>query len=613
MPNQFFFGASLKCSIEHLENDTIFWELFRGQALDQAKTRRQQTFEAWNLYDRDDSTSHREPLLSVKLDWPAKQIHVTRSIASRSFETHSSDSTIHSREVVRRIRELVGTLDLNRLTTTTEVEDELIALLFFAVVGTSRLSLTSLEAPLPEFTLGQFAYCPGSGGDDSPIVSPEELIGVGLQADRAAFERVRALEAAIRAERIENVSDLAETFSLACLKGRFPLNDLPTLLRDIFNNIALSPYTDFVAKVLRFAKWSLHEDDEIDFLTHLLRQLGRHLTSFDLIRFHHRGANYPDALLLDEVLARVIEIAEASPALFLAAHSDNVSDLSRKRLRRRGIRSAWLICRQYRGHLVPDAPTSPGENTRVLPEPFSPVPEEQILDPSTRTRKLFLDRQFDDRQVVIDILRQSVADLAQDCERSELGLGLFLDRPLGFAKKIGEPDRTTLLSHLAFSLEIAHTRLRLLNEIAAVCSSAFDHVPSGVSSRQCAAIPRPGVASVRDAELAADDFRLLQTTRKTVRDLLEAYDFSLLNESGIVPWLQTENCLIVPSSQSPRELLIYDSMACERLRLRLDDSRGYVSRAGIETLAAGLVVVSACDEHGQPVSNSSGKQLASRA
>ena len=49
----------------------------------------------------------------------------------------------------------------------------------------------------------------------------------------------------------------------------------------------------------------------------LLRQLGRHLTAYDLVTFHHRGANYPDALLLDDLLRRYLLRIERTPELFV--------------------------------------------------------------------------------------------------------------------------------------------------------------------------------------------------------------------------------------------------------------------------------------------------------
>src|SRR5262249_49419341 len=79
------------------------------------------------------------------------------------------------------------------------------------------------------------------------------------------------------------------------------------LLGTLFNEAALSPYTDLVDKSLVFLQTLVEKEllvssDQADFLSHLLCQQGRHLTAYDLITFHHRGANYPDALVIDAVL-----------------------------------------------------------------------------------------------------------------------------------------------------------------------------------------------------------------------------------------------------------------------------------------------------------------------
>jgi hypothetical protein len=595
-PEQFIVSPTLKLTWDHQDQESTHWELFRGQVLDHAKTRETRTFESWNIRESDGFGGQQEPLISIKLDLPARRIHVTRSIACRGFEAYTEGSAILSRETIRRVRELVGTIDLDRLTTCAEIQDELTALLFFAVVGVSRLPLTSLEAPLPAFTLGQLAYCSG-GKNDSPIQTPEELLSTALQLKLSPLETSRALEAALRAESIDQIPNLAKSFAMASAKNGCDALLLPMLLREIFNNVALSPYTDFVAKALRFANQRLTEDEQADFLTHILRQLGRHLTSFDLVKFHHRGANYPDALLLEEVLGRMAALLEKSPRLLVAEDADNEVAAKRKRLRRRGLRSAWLLRRQYRGHRVPDSPTSPGENNRLLPDPFVRVPEEQIADPGKRNKQLFLNAQFHECAAMREALEQSVADLGHPAERLELGLGIFLDRPFGFAKAIGEPDRTTLLSHEAFSWKIARQRLELLAEIGDIGRIVWEERPRGVPSRFLAPRQRPGVASVLDAQIASDVFEFLKTTRRAVQELVGVYDFSALDDSGAFR-IENEQCLILPSPDSVDQLCVYDSNRRERIRLKMDASGGYVTRAGTEALAAGLTVVSARNHEG---------------
>src|SRR5262249_53367957 len=90
---------------------------------------------------------------------------------------------------------------------------------------------------------------------------------------------------------------------------RFPATSggVMDILRRMFNNIALSPWTDLTEKTLQFVReWHdanlVSDESVIAIFGYLLRQLSRHLIAYDLVTFHHRGANYPDALLLDLVL-----------------------------------------------------------------------------------------------------------------------------------------------------------------------------------------------------------------------------------------------------------------------------------------------------------------------
>src|SRR5207248_9009402 len=145
-----------------------------------------------------------------------------------------------------------------------------------------------------------------------------------------------------------------------------------------FNAVALSPHTDFADQALTWLRGLTDRGvftaaERVDFLAHLLRQLGRHLSAYDLITFHHRGSNYPDALLLDAVWREFVRAVERRPEL--------LTDGPSARPRRRALRMGWLLQGVYAGHPVPDAPTSPGENLRVLPAPFGRVPEEQLHSP----------------------------------------------------------------------------------------------------------------------------------------------------------------------------------------------------------------------------------------
>src|SRR5262249_41403598 len=145
---------------DHGTAEDVSWEVFRGRLLDPAHTRERRTFEAWNIYLLANGARSPEPLLSVKLDAAGGgRGHVVRAIHCYAWEGYDAgDNVILSRETKKWVRELVGTIHLADFTSADEVLDEIICLLFQAVVGTSRLPLTSVEAPLPAFTLGELAY-----------------------------------------------------------------------------------------------------------------------------------------------------------------------------------------------------------------------------------------------------------------------------------------------------------------------------------------------------------------------------------------------------------------------------------------------------------------------
>src|SRR5262249_23679795 len=143
----------------------------------------------------------------------------------------------------------------------------------------------------------------------------------------------------------------------------------------------------------------------VDFLGRLLRQVSRHLTAYDLVTFHHHGANYPDALLLDALLKAYLDLARRQPQLF----SGDTSAAPRRR--RRAWRRPWFGRRRSEGHPVRAAPPSQGETLRVLPPPPARVREEQTPTPLRRTRQLFAADPLDARLRGLEgLLRQSLLD-----------------------------------------------------------------------------------------------------------------------------------------------------------------------------------------------------------
>jgi hypothetical protein len=580
-PRHFFTGPRTRLEWDGPRVEEVPWELFHGRLLDVPMTRQQRTFESWNIFLVDESGRSSEPLLALKLDAAAGELHVVRAVLCYAWEPYAEGNVILSRETRRWVRELVGTVRLEQFGTVEELRDELICLLFQAVVGTSRLPLTSVEAPLPAFSFGELAYCYAKK-------VPGTFFGRGADPALNERERAKLLETLLHATPSADLPAVADTFPTS------PLD----VLRMLFNEVSLSPYTDLVDKALAWLNL-LHRQQRItaaelaDFLTRLLRLIGRHLTAFDLVTFHHRGANYPDALLLDAVLKAAFTLAREHPELF---QGDGPA-----RRRRRGLRQGWLLRCRYEGLPVPDLPTSQGENLRVLPEPFHRIPDEQILLPHRRGRQLFAGDPLADWLTPGDrvLLRQALADLAQPAELRELGMALFLDRPLGAAKHPLEPDLTPLLSYEAFSRSLAERRLDFLTlelkalstEEAASLRQALAASPGevGVPIRTVANQPRPGTVSLADACQVADDFVLLRTTASSAREFYRLFPLEPLR-----PWLAAGKPALVLGLASPRPgevvLTVQDDQGRKRLELVGDTSRGYVRRGGVEIPAGGLRV-----------------------
>jgi hypothetical protein len=587
-PANLFVAAPLRVQQEYRPEEDLFWEIFHGRLLDGTQTRQRRQFEIWAVH-LDDGAGERstEPILAIRFDAATGRLYVTRAILCHAHETYDSGGAILTREVQKWQRELVGTVVLDQLADCGALRDELACLLFHAVVGTSRLPLTSIEAPLPGFAFGQLGYWRRPGARDTgPLRTWTDLISLSTQIALAEAERVKLLEFLLRATPRDE---------LAALAGQLPNPlEMPALLRGVFNAVTLSPYTDFAPKALDFVRHlvghgAIAEIDQVDFICHVIRQLARHLAAYDLITFHHRGANYPDALLLDDLLAELVPLAAAHQELFAG------DDFTR----RRAIRHGLLLRLEYAGHPVPDAPTSPGENLRVLPDPFRRVPDDQIYSPVTRDRRLFVW----ELPVSLPLIRACLTDLDLAEELRELGTASFLDRPLGSAKAAGEPDQTLLFSHILFSRSVAEHRLKVLARRAEWFPhpGAMDRwrdrlrtlVVDGLPLVCAGPPPRPGVVSLHDALRVADDWLILRTTRQTLRGFQEQYDTQPLADrlGGGVSTVSDWRLLIPGGTDAAPMLCVYDQQLRLRLRLAADMSRGYASRGGAEFPAAGLRVV----------------------
>ncbi len=587
-PSHFFVAPPLRLERQHHAAEELFWEIYHGRLLDGAQTRQRRQFEAWAVYAIEpDGLRPAEPIVGVRFDAVEGRVYVTRAILCHVHEVYGASGVILSREVQKWQRELAGTIVLDQLADAGTLRDELACLLFQTVVGTSRLPLTSIEAPLPGFAFGQFGYFfPPAPDDGGPRTHWSQLAAASHNA-LAEIERVKRLELLLRATPAAELGDMADHLSATA-------PELLALLRAVFNGVSLSPYTDFIAKTFAFVRrlterGKLAIEGRVDFLCHLIRQIARHLAAYDLVTFHHRGANYPDALLLDELMADLLPLALLHPKLFAGPDRE-------PRLRRRAVRHGLLLQLEYAGHAVPDQPTSPGENLRVLPAPFERVSDDQIYSPITRQRRLF------ERACIpnVELARACLRDLDDPVELQELGTALFLDRPFGFAKPAGEPDQTLLLSHVLFSRSLARSRLDFLPRRPEWLpdAGAVDRwqgqlralAVDGLALENAGPPLRPGVVSLHDALRVADDWLMLRTTRQSLRDFQDQYDLEGLarTSSEGIPSAADWQLLAPGGTEGEPTLCLYDRHFRKRLELAADLRRGYASRGGMEFPAAGL-------------------------
>jgi hypothetical protein len=635
-PAHLFLGPELELTWQQVEREEIAWEIFQGRLLDPAHTRQRCTFESWSAcVSANDS---QQPLLSLLLNADAGQLHIVRGLDCYVWEGYNAGGNVfESRERRKWVRELVGTLSLDRFADLDELRDELICRLFQTVVGTSRLPLSSVETPLPAFSFGQLFYCyrPAAPAASGPLRTWRELLTDMLAPSLHPSEQAHLLETFLHAVPFAEMEQAA-----AALAGRCP--QWPALLRRLFNEVSLSPYTDLVEKT-RACLYALSSplspprppeggeglgvrgasacqrrpphpqplspasgergedgglfraDQVVDFLSYLLRHIGRHLTAYDLVLFHHRGANYPDALLLDAVLKDYLSWIERRPELFADAAEDDDARRRRKRLRRRALRQGWLLRRRYEGHAVPDLPTSPGENMRVLPPSHPRVPEEQLTQPAHRIRRLYAS---DPLTMPAELLRQSFVDLEHPEEWCEMGLAIFLDRPFGIGKAPAEPDATLLLSAEAFSASIARERLHALardlgitlNDAALQRLLAAPEVP-GLPLDAIGGAIRPGTVSLSDARRAASDFVFLRTTPGSARAFWAQYDITPLARRIRLDDLQNGADVLLARSLRGPGVVIYDADLRPRLEVEVVTEGGFVNRAGQEYSRGGLRVV----------------------
>jgi hypothetical protein len=203
-----------------------------------------------------------------------------------------------------------------------------------------------------------------------------------------------------------------------------------------------------------------------------------------------------------------------------------------------------------------------------------------------------------------EILALSVRDLEQVEERVEMGLGVFIDRPLGYDKQIGEPDLTPMLAHESFSPSVARRRWQELKKLCrefgiAVDEQKLDELfakgewPAGLPHVELAECPRP-VAALTDVRKVADDFVIVRTLPGGLKALLDLYDWRPLLERCRLQFLADGGvrcCVRVLDETNGSVLALYDRQLRKSLELKVDASEGFARRAGVEWPRAGLRVV----------------------
>src|SRR5262249_41684898 len=141
----------------------------------------------------------------------------TRAIHCHAWQGfHAGDDVYLSREVPKWICELVGTIWLDQYHDQSALHDEIICLVFQAIIGTSRLPLTSVESPLPSYSLGQIGYfhrpeAVGRRPASAPMHTSEEIIERALGQHLNNLERAKLLETVLRTVTAEEIQRTAQS------------------------------------------------------------------------------------------------------------------------------------------------------------------------------------------------------------------------------------------------------------------------------------------------------------------------------------------------------------------------------------------------------------------
>src|SRR5262249_8699492 len=159
----------------------------------------------------------------------------------------------------------------------------------------------------------------------------------------------------------------------------------------------------------------------------------------------------------------------------------------------------------------------------------------QILQVLKRTRRLYQDDRLPAHlgEQARQVLRQSAADLSHADELRELGMAGVIDRPPRGYKAPAGPGQTPLPSSEAFSRAIAEQRLYELgrDDSFGLSAAQVESLRQALKGLTVVGLPlsavgretRP-VMSLTDALKVSEDFLLLRTLPRGIRELLAQYD-----------------------------------------------------------------------------------------
>ena len=251
-PCHFYLGDDTLLTWDAGISQVAPWEVYQGRLVDPRQTRQRHAFRAWGLRVQESAGEAPWPVVGLYWDVEGREVHVVRALLSHTWESYDAGgNVIESRPTTCWLPELVGTLALDEFGDLEELRDELICRLWQAVVGTSRLPLTSLEAPLPGFTLGRLAYVyrPGAAGDD-PLRHWRQLIDQAWLPELAWREQAKLLEAVLRAADPDEIPEAAVRIVERWKNLGHKPRELAKVLKTVFNDVSLSPWTRFVDNAL---------------------------------------------------------------------------------------------------------------------------------------------------------------------------------------------------------------------------------------------------------------------------------------------------------------------------------------------------------------------------